>query len=78
MRPIAKFVFKLIYNGDVFHAFRKWDKVFKYGTGNICERQPLKILLGPLLNTLSQTIASLSIFKIESIKALEINFRKSR
>ena len=29
-----------------------WNKVFKSGPRKICGRQPLKILLGPLLNTL--------------------------
>ena len=32
----------------------KWDKVFKSGLNNFCGRQPLKNLLSPLLNTLSQ------------------------
>ena len=32
----------------------KWDKMFKNGTSKICERQPLKILPGPFLNTLIQ------------------------
>ena len=31
-----------------------WDKVFKNGPSKICGRQPLKILLGLLLNTLSR------------------------
>ena len=30
-----------------------WDKAFKSRTSKVCERQPLKILLGPFLNTLS-------------------------
>ena len=30
-----------------------WDKIFKNGPSKICVRQPLKILLGPFLNTLS-------------------------
>ena len=29
----------------------KWDKVFKNGSSKICGRQPLKILLGPSVNT---------------------------
>ena len=32
----------------------KWDKVFKNGPSKICERQPLKILPGPFLDTLIQ------------------------
>ena len=31
-----------------------WDKVFKNGPSKICGRQPLKILLGLLLNTFSR------------------------
>ena len=33
-----------------------WDKVFKIGPSKICERQPLKNLLSPLLNTLSDLL----------------------
>ena len=29
-----------------------WGKIFKNGPSKICGRQPLKNLLGPLLNTL--------------------------
>ena len=31
-----------------------WDKVFKNVPSKFCGRQPLKFLLGPFLNTLSQ------------------------
>ena len=37
------------------------DKVFKNGPSEIYERQPLKILLGLFLNTLSQLIRLSSI-----------------
>ena len=39
----------------------KWDKVLKNGPSKICGRQPLKSLLGPFLNTLSQMRFTLQI-----------------
>ena len=37
-----------------------WDKVLKNGLSKICGRQPLKILLGPFLNTLSHLVMKLN------------------
>ena len=36
----------IIYIGFGFIVLLKWDKVFKNGPSNICERQPLKDLKG--------------------------------
>ena len=45
----------------------KWDKVFINGPSKICGRQPLRILLGPFLNSLSQVIVPLKILVLISI-----------
>ena len=38
----------------IFNDSDIWDKVFKNGLSKVCGRQPLRILLGPFLNTLSK------------------------
>ena len=53
-----------------------WDKVFKNGSSKICGRQPLKILHGPLLNTLSHVFEfHPSILLIKNKMCNEINFK---
>ena len=41
---------------DTIYECYKWDRVFKSGLIKFCGRQPLKNLLSPLLNTLSQIL----------------------
>ena len=45
--------------GWITLEYKIWDKVFKNEPSKICGRQPLKILLGPFLNTLSHILLEL-------------------
>ena len=49
----------------------KWHKVFKSRLSKFCGRQPLKELLGPLLNTMSQMIQQV-INKLQEIYPLKL------
>ena len=40
-------------NNETQDIYQTWDKIFKNGPSKICGKPPLKILLGPFVNTLS-------------------------